>query len=617
MLIGDGPLVRVAKWLAAVTALAIAFGTPLGYLYFNYLQDDVAATAEIDLKARQISRLISSNPDYWQFEDNRIIEFLHEGRDDGPLQYFRVLHENGRLVAETPTPAPVFDWPVMRRQALLFDYGQPVGRVEVTRSLKQLYTRTNLIAIVSILAGLLVFWGLRVLPLEALKRAWDRVAYLASHDELTGLPNRNLFLDRLEHVLINAPRQGQAVTVHSVDLDHFKDVNDTLGHAAGDIVLELAAKRMLATLRRGDTLARFGGDEFAIIQCGTEKPEVAAGLAERIIAEVSKPYDLDGREAVVGASIGMAISTPDNPVGAGQLLQNADLALYKSKHDGRGTYHFFHEEMDAELRARKALEMDLRKALRDHQFELEYQPQVDLASQRVIGLEALLRWRHPVRGNVPPSEFLPVAENTGLIRPLSEWVLHTACAEAAGWAPLRIAVNLSPSQFQQKNLVDIVEHALRLSGLPPARLEIEITEEVLITNTARTLERLNALRRMGVKIAMDDFGTGYSSLGYLRRFPFDKIKIDRSFISDLDRDSDAQAIVRAIIGLSRALSIHINAEGVETVEQAEALMQEGCEEVQGFLYGSPMPKRDIYELLVRSGVLKTPEDSAKAQSAVA
>jgi diguanylate cyclase (GGDEF)-like protein len=610
MLSGDGPLVRAAKWLAAVTALVVAFGTPAGYLYFGYLQEGVAATAEIEIQARQISRLISGNPDYWQFEEIRISEFLQHSDSGHSKDFHRVLARSGKVVAQYPDPAPIFDWPVLRRQQPLFDYGEPVGRIEVTHSLEGLYSNTALIAIFSVLAGLLILWGLRVLPLRALKRAWDRVAYLASHDALTGLPNRTLFLDRLEHVLVNAPRRDQAVTVHSLDLDHFKDVNDTLGHAAGDAVLRQVADRMQAALRQGDTLARFGGDEFAIIQSDTEKPETAATLAERIIAEVSKPYNIDGQEALLGASIGMATYTPDNPVDAKQLLKNADLALYNSKSDGRGTYHFFHEEMDTELRDRKKLEMDLRRALREEQFELHYQPQVDLTSQRIIGLEALIRWRHPERGNVSPPEFLPVAESSGLIRPISEWVLFTACREAVKWAPLRIAVNLSPSQFQQRDFVAIVERALAQSGLPANRLELEITEVVLITDTTRTLGVLNALRQLGIHIAMDDFGTGYSSLGYLRRFPFDKIKIDRSFISDLDNDGDAQAIVRAIIGLSRALSIHINAEGVETLEQAQALLKEGCEEVQGYLYGKPMPPKDINELLIRSGVLSAPADAA-------
>ena len=297
-------------------------------------------------------------------------------------------------------------------------------------------------------------------------------------------------------------------------------------------------------------------------------------------------------------------------VGADQLLKNADLALYKSKTSGRGTYHFFEEKMDVALQNRKALEADLRKALRKSQFSLSYQPQIDLATQRIVGVEALLRWHHPERGEVPPSEFIPVAESSGLILSLTEWILHTACRETADWAPLRVAVNLTPDQFTHRNLIATVQSALRQSGMPADRLELEITEDVLIKDTERTLAVLKTLKHLGVHIAMDDFGTGYSSLGYLRRFPFDKIKIDRSFIADLSDSKDAQAIVRAIISLGRALGIHINAEGVETVEQATALQIEGCQEVQGYFYGMPMAKADTEELFRRIGAI------ARAPSAI-
>ena len=610
MLQGNSPLVHAAKWVAAVTALVIAVGTPVGYLSFGYRQQDVATSTKVDFMARQISQLIGNNPVYWQFEGIRIGELLQNPNDDPTRILHRVFDQNGDVVVQYPASAPRFHWPVMVRKRDLFDYGEVVGQIEVTQSLQSLYSRTALVTVFSILAGLLIFWVLRVLPMRALMRAWDRVAYLASHDALTGLPNRTLFLDRLHHILANAPRQRDTITVHSIDLDHFKDVNDTLGHAAGDAVLRQAAQRMQSKLRPGDTLARFGGDEFAIIQSGTNEPEKAAAVAEKIIAALTEPFDLDGRQALLGVSIGMATYTPEKPLSADQLLKHADLALYKSKNSGRGTFHFFHEKMDAELQSRKAMEIELRTALHNHQFELHYQPQVDLSSQRIVGLEALIRWNHPRRGEIQPLDFLPIAERTGLIRPLSEWVLRTACREALKWDPLRIAINLSPSQIQQENIVEMVKSALAESGLPAHRLELEITENGLIDNTQRTLDVLNGLRKLGIRIAMDDFGTGYSSLGYLRRFPFDKIKIDRSFISDLGQDGNAQAIVRAIVALSRALGIQINAEGVETIEQAQALLGEGCEEVQGFLYGRPMPEKDMQELLVRSHVLTTSTDPA-------
>ena len=601
---GNSPIVRAAKWLAAITALAISIGPPLGYLYFGYRLEQAAIATRADLLAYQVSRLISGNPDYWQFETVRIGEMLRGSGDGSPADRHRLLGLDGSVIGESVAAGFTTGWPLLTARQDLFDYGETVGTIEITHPLKGLIERTAWVALASVIVGVLVFFGLRILPLRSLERAWNRIAFLASHDDLTRLPNRVLFLDRLQTALAVASRKGHALTVHSLDLDYFKAVNDTLGHAAGDALLRLAAKRMEGCLRQGDTLARLSGDEFAVIQDGTDRPETATRLAQRIIAEMEKPFDLAGQEALIGVSIGMVMVKPDSTETADDLLKHADLALYKSKTNGRGTYHFFEDTMDAELQERMSLEIDLRKAIREQQLTLYYQPQVDLASQHIIGLEALLRWHHPTRGDIPPPDFLRVAESTGLIFPLSEWVLKTACTEAAAWAPLRVAVNLSPTQFQQKGLIATVEGALRESGLPADRLELEITEEILLTDTERTLEVLNGLKRLGVHIVMDDFGIGYSSLGYLRRFPFDKIKIDRSFIADLNTSHDAQAIVRAIIGLSQALNIHINAEGVETPEQADRLRAEGCHEVQGFLYGAPMTKTVIDEIVRRTGSLK-------------
>ena len=603
MIVGSSPVVVLAKWLATVTALIISLGVPAGYLYVGYQQAVGALSAESYLMAQQITQLINRNPDYWQFETIRIEEIIGRHRDDTGASDHRVVRNSGEVIAERSTIAPGSPWPTVTRQAALNDYGIAVGRLDIIYSLEALYKGTLLVALFFSFVGLLIYWGLRVLPLRALQRAWDRLSFLASHDALTGLPNRVLFLDRLEQALSQARRKGQVVTVHSIDLDHFKDVNDTLGHAAGDSVLRKAAERMKACVRQDDTIARLSGDEFAIIQNDSGNAATAATLAARIIEAVSAPFDLNGQEAIIAASIGMVSHAPGGPTSAAQLLQNADLALYKSKTNGRGTYHFFEDAMDTALQQRKALEADLRKALRTSQFSLVYQPQIDLATQRIIGVETLLRWHHPERGEVPPSVFIPIAESSGLILPLTEWILQTACKEAAGWAPLRVAVNLTAEQFTHRNLVATVEGALRRSGISPDRLELEITEGVLIKDTERTLAVLNTLKSIGVHIAMDDFGTGYSSLGYLRRFPFDKIKIDRSFIADLSTSADAQAIVRAIIGLGRALGIHVNAEGVETAEQATALLSEGCEEVQGHFYSVPMAKAHAEELLRRMGAI--------------
>lgn len=609
----DGPFVRLAKWLALFTALVISLGTPSAYLYFGYQGAIGELTGEITFKARQVSRLINANPEYWEFEELRINGLIDNSGMGSSAEIQRVFNDADEIVVQRPKSDPAFFWPTLVQTKPVFDYGVPVGRIEITKSLRPIYESTLMVALGSLLAGLIVYWGLRVVPLRVMRKAWERISYLASHDMLTNLPNRAMFLETLELALSGARLPRLPVTVYSIDLDHFKDINDTLGHAAGDRLLRLAADRMQNCLRQGDTLGRLGGDEFAIFQVGIGDFQAASQVAERIIEELSRPFNLDGLDALIGVSIGLSTYDGDGAVTSDQLLQHADLALYKSKNNGRGTFHFFQEDMDAKLKARKSLEIDIRKALRTDEFELHYQPQVDLVSQRILGVEALLRWQHPERGNVPPLEIIPVMETSGLIYPLTEWVLLKACREALLWAPLRVAVNLSPVLFQKNGLVEMVEQALETSGLPAERLELEITEAILLVDTERTLEVLRRLKELGVHIAMDDFGTGYSSLSYLRRFPFDKIKIDRSFISDLDHDTDAQAIVRAIIGMSQALKMQINAEGVETIEQANVLRAEGCKEVQGFLFGRPMRRSDIEVLLASTHTLTTPQEEGDEQ----
>jgi diguanylate cyclase len=429
------------------------------------------------------------------------------------------------------------------------------------------------------------------------KAAEAQIRFMATHDALTRLPNRTLFRDRLEQELMRARRGGDTVAVLCLDLDRFKDVNDLRGHAAGDGLLAEVGARLTAAGRETDTVARLGGDEFAIVQSGLGQPEDAAAFAERLIATFAEAFDLNGDLMVVGASIGIALFPTDGG-DAETLLRNADTALYRAKADGRGTYRMFEPAMDARLQARRALEYDLRQALVQRQFEVYYQPQAETRSSRITGFEALVRWWHPKRGMIAPAEFIPLAEETGLIVPLGEWVLRAACAAAAGWpAHIRVCVNLSPVQFARGGLVDLIEKTLRAHQLAPARLELEITEGVLIKDSEQALETLHQLKALGVRIAMDDFGTGYSSLSYLQRFPFDKIKIDQSFIRALESDTDSAAIVRAVIGLGRSLRMPVIAEGVETPEQLELLRREHCEEIQGYLIGHPMPLEECVALL--------------------
>ncbi|MCZ7661065.1 MAG: EAL domain-containing protein [Xanthobacteraceae bacterium] len=430
------------------------------------------------------------------------------------------------------------------------------------------------------------------------RRAEAQIAHLAHHDALTDLPNRVRFRAAMDEALART-EGGEQLAVFCLDLDRFKAVNDTLGHPVGDALLQIVSARLRACIEPGDILARLGGDEFAIVQVGREQPAGASTLARRIIDAISRPYELVGQQVVIGTSIGIAIAPLDGRVGD-QLLHAADLALYRAKSDGRNTNRFFEPDMHARIQARRALELDLREALPRGELELFYQPLIDLGSRSVSGFEALLRWRHPERGLVPPSEFVPLAEDIGLVNQIGAWVLREACAEAKTWpAPLKVAVNLSPLQFRNHALALDVIAALGASDLPAARLELEITEAVLIEDIEETLSVLIGLRRLGVRIAMDDFGTGYSSLSYLRKFPFDKIKIDRSFVQDITERPDTLAIVRAVIDLAGSLGMSTTAEGVETVEQLAHLRAERCTEAQGFLFSTPRPAREIPAMLAR------------------
>jgi diguanylate cyclase (GGDEF)-like protein/PAS domain S-box-containing protein len=443
------------------------------------------------------------------------------------------------------------------------------------------------------------------------KCAEAKIAHMALHDSLTGLPNRAFLSERLEQAVSRAKR-GEIVATHFLDLDHFKNVNDTLGHGIGDKLLRAVVERLKGLVRESDTIARMGGDEFAIVQVGLNKPSDASVLAQRVINVLSEPFEIDGHQVIIGTSIGIAIG-PTDGVGPDQLMRNADLALYRAKADGRSTFRFFEPEMDARMQARRAMEFDLRKALHAGEFELHYQPLVNLMHNRISGFEALVRWRHPTRGMIAPAEFIPLSEEIGFIVPLGEWALRTACATAVNWPDdLRVSVNLSPVQFRNPGLVKVVLGALAASGLAAGRLELEITEAVLLEDNDATLAILYQLREIGVRIAMDDFGTGYSSLSYLQRFPFDKIKIDRSFIKELEDGPGALNIVRAVAALANGLGMATTAEGVETVQQLETVRAEGCTEIQGFIFSKPRPAHEIEELFV-----KQHREQARANSATA
>ena len=438
---------------------------------------------------------------------------------------------------------------------------------------------------------------LALMDITERKKAEQRLAFMAQHDGLTGLPNRNMLRQRLDEMLSQSRRNGALIGVIVVGIDSFKAVNDSLGHGIGDKLLRGIGRRLRSSLRDVDAIARLNSDEFAIIQNGVDRPEDVVLLARRLLDAIGEPFLFEGHSIVVGASIGIAMAPGDGDESE-KLLAKADMALSRAKAEQRGTFSFFEAGMDARAQARRRIEIDLRAAIQNDLLRPHYQPLIDLASGRITGMEALVRWPDPERGMISPAEFIPVAEDTGLINPLGVQILKRACGDAAQWPDdIRVAVNLSPLQFRAGNLLSVVMDALRQSGLPPRRLELEITETLLLDKSDEVLATLHALRALGVRISMDDFGTGYSSLSYLRSFPFDKIKIDQTFVRGLGDNREGQAIVSAIVSLGVSLGVTITAEGVETESELHCLRSAGCHEGQGFLFSRARPNHEIVALL--------------------
>jgi diguanylate cyclase (GGDEF)-like protein len=442
-------------------------------------------------------------------------------------------------------------------------------------------------------------WVATHLDVTEQRRSEAKITYMAHHDALTDLPNRVLLRERLEHALAITCREGPCLAVLMLDLDRFKEVNDTLGHPAGDTLLQAVATRLRGCIKETTLIARLGGDEFAVIEYGEDPVVEATALAERIRKALCEPFDLGDHQVITGTSIGIAIA-PRDGTDSDEILKSADLALYSAKNGGGGSFRFFEPELDQLMHARRKLEREMRTALANGEFELHYQPFVNVESGEISGCEALLRWHHPQRGLVLPAEFIPLAEETGLIVPLGEWVLRTACAEAAKWPlSLKIAINLSPAQFRSKELVTVIVGALATSGIAPQRLELEVTETVIMHDSEAVFAALGQLHKLGVRIALDDFGTGYSSLSFLQKFPFDKIKIDRSFVNELSgAKEESRLIARAVVRFAVSLGKTTTAEGVETKEQLDVLRAEGCVEFQGYYFSRPTHASELAQLVL-------------------
>jgi diguanylate cyclase (GGDEF)-like protein/PAS domain S-box-containing protein len=545
-----------------------------------------------ELKQREASfrLLFDSNP----------VPMIVCGQDDE-----RILGVNDAAIEHYGYTRPEFEKLTIRHlQAFESDVpwaGDPSSDEQAVRTWKHVKADGSLIDL-AIYSRRLVYDDepavmLALLDITERKRAEMRLAFMAHHDGLTGLPNRNLLRQRLDEILAQTRRSGEKTAVLFLGLDNFKAVNDTLGHEVGDKLLRGVARRLRSSLREEDAMARLNSDEFAIVQSGIGRPEDVVLLARRLLESIGEPYLLDGHSVVIGASIGIAMAPSDGDESE-RLLKNADMAMSRAKNDARGTFSFFETDMDARAQSRRKIEIDLRAAIQGDLLRPFYQPLIDLKTGRITGVEALVRWQHPERGMISPGDFIPVAEDTGLINVLGAQILRRACMEAAQWPDdVRVAVNLSPLQFRVGNLLSLVMDALKQSGLPAKRLELEITETLLLEKSSQVLATLHALRALGVRISMDDFGTGYSSLSYLRSFPFDKIKIDQSFVRDLGANRDAQAIVRSIISLGMGLGVTITAEGVETEAELACLRAEGCDEAQGFLFSKARPNAEIIELL--------------------
>jgi len=582
--------------IASVIAISVC-AVPVSY----YINSSTKLNSELISSLKhgryQLEQIINKNPEFWQYEVHRMEGILLNLQSDPENSIWKIKDNASKVLLEVNPYKVNISWPSFSGKLAISDSHNHVAIIEVQISIIHELIIISVLALISILVGISAYIGLVRMPLRAVEKLWNQMLYQAQHDELTGLANRTFFHQALTEKLIEKEKNNFEIAVITIDLDHFKDVNDTLGHAAGDQLLKKVVVDFQSITGKNETLARLGGDEFSVILTGEGLTDIAPSIADQIIDKLSLPYEVDGTYVHIGASLGIAIDKKEN-IDADELIKRADIALYEAKNDGRNQFSIFQHRMNKMLTERKNVEEKLRVAITNNDFHLHFQPQYNMASKKIIGVEALIRWQHKEDGFIPPDKFIPVAEKAGLIVDIDKWVLINSCKQVAKWDNLHVAVNISPIHFHSSHLLRHVKYALDQSGLPANRLELEITEGSLLYKTEKTIEILKSLKDMGVNIAMDDFGTGYSSLSYLQCFPFDKIKIDRSFVSTLsDEKPESEAIVRAIISMSHAMNMRVNAEGVETNYQANFLSSIGCEEVQGYYFGKPMNSADLSRLL--------------------
>ena len=626
-------LQRIATWLAASVALTTALAVPLGYFLTVYRYESIAAQDTVGDIAEALSKFAYARPDTWIFEDHRLKQFL-DPHSHATAAQLQLLTADGKILArQGSTP----DWPTFAHRGVLLDGDTEIGHVEIETSLRPMLEVTAYWAILGLLLALGAFFALRLLPFRALARALRELdeshqqlqsevaakehalqraeetgvalRHMALHDDLTGLPNRTLFQDRLDYGIKSARRAKQPLAVAILDLDRFKEVNDSLGHATGDELLRQVGQRLGGAMRGTDTVARLGGDEFAVIIIGADSTS-AQLVAQKILLALEAPFQINNDHFTIGASLGIALF-PEHADESMVLLQRADVAMYQSKNSMRGGVALYNPSLDKDRHGRLQLINDLREALARDELYLDFQPKIDLQQRRVVGAEALARWRHPTKGLIPPDVFIPLAEHAALIAPLTLWVVNAALAQAARWRhqglALHIAINLSAQTLQDTKLADDICRALRADAELAGSVTFEVTEGTLMVDPLTSSKMLADFRALGAKISVDDFGTGYSSLAYLKRLPLDELKIDLSFVKNMSSDHDDMVIVRSIVDLGHNLSLRVVAEGVEDKAACDSLSAMGCDLAQGYYLAKPMNSGN-FDLWLRNSLWGPPQN---------